>query len=182
MLPLGAQQLDFKVEPSLVAAEQCPSPGIDILSMTHPCWLLGPFTGIASFILSVGSLGVRVASRHSLHFLLIRKTGFDFFLACRSFCEVGVDWPGALRASHVSLFCYCSLPQYSLLCFSGRGPPRWCWSLAQCVRRLSVVSTNMGRVLLYTLLLPATATYLRGSKSLQHSRAFCLFSCVCWRS
>ena len=50
VLALGVQQLDFKVEPSLVAAEQCPSPGIDILSMTHPCWLLGPFTGIASFM------------------------------------------------------------------------------------------------------------------------------------
>ena len=53
---------------------------------------------VAFFRVSVGALDVRVASGHSQHFLLIRELWFVFFLACRSLCEVGVAWPGDVRA------------------------------------------------------------------------------------
>ena len=54
---------------------------------------------VAFFRVSVGSLDVRAASGHSQHFLLIRETVVCFFyLTCRSLCEVGVAWPGDVRA------------------------------------------------------------------------------------
>ena len=54
---------------------------------------------VVFFRVSVGAIDVRAASGHSQHFLLIRENcGLLFFLACRSLCEVGMAWPGDVRA------------------------------------------------------------------------------------
>ena len=54
--------------------------------------------------------------------------------------------------TRVSYLFFCSLPQNSLLFLWPRPHPN-CVGLTQAVRRLSLVSTNTGRVLLYSLFL-----------------------------
>ena len=137
---------------------------------------------VAFFLVSIGTLDVWAASGHSQHFLLIRKTVVFFSSWLAASCARS-GWPGpglCARDARVQSF-FCSFSQNALLFLWPRPYPNGV-GLTQGVRCLSVVSTDMGTVLLYSLFLIRPATFLGGSKSLRQSRACCLFSCVCWRS
>ena len=54
--------------------------------------------------------------------------------------------------------------------------------LTQAVRRLSVVSTNMGRVLLYSLVLTGQPPFWGAASLSSNPVHVAFFSCVCWRS
>ena len=136
---------------------------------------------VAFFRVSVGALDVRAASGHSQHFLLIKETVVCFFTWLAAPC-VRSGWPGpwkCARDARVQSF-FCSLPQNSVLILWPR-PYHNGVGLTQYVRRLSVVSTNIGMVLIYSIFSQRPATFLGGGKSLQHSCACCPFSCVCCR-
>ena len=81
----------------------------------------------------------------------------------------------------VSNLFICSLPQNSLLILWPRPHPNGV-GLTQKVGRLSVVSTNMGRVLLYSLFLTGQPPFFGAASLSSNPVHVAFFRALIWRS
>ena len=83
--------------------------------------------------------------------------------------------------TRVSNYFFCSLPiKLSIVSLAAAHPNGV--GLTQCVRRLSVMSTYMGRVLLYSLFFTGQPSFLGAASLSSNPVHVAFFWCVCWRS